>query len=348
MAQLLGRGQITLAVLHSGKSMQLLLSCGTPATQFFSRRTKSYVPDYTVQHVVIFPELYFSGTADNQIANVSDMKWTINGGNPIEYGGSALSHAPYSMTINKNMVSSPQLDIRFQCTVTDPDTKLKSKMSADICFTKQETENFTPALRLETPDGILFKNENPKTLKAVCRLFMGSHEVKDRITYSWFELRGKEYVRLEDTAWICGQGTQELTVAFDYIKEKNTFKCEVKFEGTTYSEFVEFARQTDPYILKIENKTGDKMRNGQGVIECEAHLYRSGKMVPDELVDKLFDFKWKKFNKNTGREDTGWRKPVARKIQLNKNDVDRLSTFTCEVAGKSSLAFTYKLPFTLT
>ena len=93
-------------------------------------------------------------------------------------------------------------------------------------------------------------------------------------------------------------------------------------------------------------KNGDKMKNGAGVIPCEAHLYRSDVQIPDEEAEKKFIFQWKKYSKLTGQEVTTWRNPAARAIELTKTDIDKLSTFMCEVKEKNN-TFTYKLPLKL-
>ncbi len=344
--KLVGRGQYTIVKLHDGKSMQLNLLCSQPHIQYFSRLDHTFSPDYVTSPVVITPELLFSGNADNQISNVTSPAWTINGKAPIEYAGIVSSSSPYSLTINKNLVYSPQLKIDFSCMVKDPDTGLSVKISATTCLTKQETDSLTPTMILETPDGNFFKNEIFDKLTATCKLMLGSDELTLSIKRKWYCMVDNNYVELEDNSFVNGQGTNTLTVYSDYIKDQASFKCEIKYNDAIYTEFVTFFKQSDQYVLKIENKNGDKMKNGAGTIQCEAHLYRGDVLVPDEEVEKKFTFQWKKYSKLTGQEVTSWRNPAARAIELTSKDIDKLSTFMCEVKEKNN-SFAYRLPLTL-
>lgn len=342
----IGRGQYTIVKLHDGKSMQLNLLCNHHHVQYFSRLDHSFSPNYVVDPIVVTPELLFSGATDNQISNISSPEWTINGKKPIEYSGVVSSSLPYTLTINKNLIDTAQLKIEFSGMVKDPDTGLNVKISGSTCFTKQETDNLTPTMILETPDGNFFKNEIFDKLTATCKLMLGSEELTLSTKRKWFCMENGNYVELVDNSYVQGQGTNTLTVCSDYTTDQTSFKCEIEYNKATYTEFVTFFKQVDPYIIKIEMKNGDKMKNGAGVIPCEAHLYRSDVQIPDEEAEKKFIFQWKKYSKLTGQEVTTWRNPAARAIELTKTDIDKLSTFMCEVKEKNN-TFTYKLPLKL-
>lgn len=345
-SKLVARGQFTLVHLHDGKGMQMYLKCNQPTVQHYSLVTHRYSPDYTNTAVEIVPELYFSGSSDNQIAHIKNTAWTINGQPPIQFGGFAETALPFKLKINKNLTGANQLDIAFSCVVTDPDTKLEITQKASICITKQEIDSFTPMLLLTTPKGTLFKNELYDKLTAECRLMVGSSEIIDGVKHKWYEQQTDGYVPIEDSVFLNGQGTNTLNVVYSHIQKKISYKCEVLYKGSTYTEFVTFSKQSDPYIISIENKNGDKMHNGQGVIYCEAHLSRGGQPVSDELAETMFAFQWKKYKKHSGVQDTSWRNPTTRVIELTKEDIDTLSTFTCEVTAKNNV-FPYVLPIIL-
>lgn len=348
MAQLVGRGQYTLVHLHDGKHMQLYLSSNLHTVQHYSRLTHQFSPDFSVTPIKITPELYFSGSGDNQISLILQPKWKINGQDPIHYSGVVDVENPYTLTINENLLTNVQLDIVFCCVVADPDTGLKVQISSNICIAKQETDGFTPTMLLDTPDGCLFKNEQHNELTAVCKLMIGSRNLISELKCIWYII-GKDGTPtlLQDSLLVHGQGTDTLTVASDYISTQTSFKCVIKYKEAIYTEFVTFSKQIDPYFLKIENRNGDKMVNGRGVIICEAHIYRSGVMLDDAKAEDLFTFIWRKYNKHTGQEDLSWRGAFERSITLNKDDIDTLSTFTCEITPKSNLRFPYTLPFKL-
>lgn len=341
--KLIGRGQYTLVKLHDGKHMQLHLSCNLPSIQYFSRLTHSFSPDYMLTPLIISPELYFSGSNDNQIAYISKPVWTINNVNPIEFAGVISAFNPYTLTINKNMIDATQMDIEFNCTVTDPDTLLDVNIVAKICFTKQEIENLTPTMILETPNGNFFKNEIHNSLTAVCKLMQGPEEVSYRTKRTWYYMQDNQYTKIEDNLFVYGQGTNTLTVLADFIREQASFKCEIIYNNSIYTEFVTFFKQSDPYILKVESRNGDKMKNGEGIVYCEAHMYRSDIMIPDVEAERMFVFQWKKYNRLSGKQDVNWRNPSTRVIELTKSDINTLSTFMCEVKQQNK-TFTYRLP----
>jgi len=345
--KLVGRGQYTIVKLHDGKHMQLHLACNLSTIQHFSRLSHTFSPNYTVTPLVITPEVYFSGSQTNQNKTITNPVWQINGDSPIRYGGIVSGNAPYSLTIHKNMAVYHQLHITFSCTVIDPDTLMENNMTSQICITKQEIESITPTMIMELPSGNLFKNEIYDSLSAVCKLMIGTEQMLHGVEYVWYHLHNNQYVKVQDNFYIQGQNTNTLTVLSDFVNKQSDFKCEVKYGNTLYTEFVTFAKQIDPYTLTVENKNGDKMRNGEGVIYCEAHIHRSGEMLPDDLAESMFMFQWIKCSRLTGEQDKTWRNPTTRAIELTKSDIDTLSTFICEVKLKNN-ALTYRLPLNLT
>ena len=348
MKKPIGRGQYTIVHLHDGKCMQMNLLSNLPTIQHYSLINKNYSPDYTTTPIVITPELYFSGSKDNQISKVKNPVWTINGEAPIQYGGVVKPGPPYSLTINKNMVVTMQLNIVFSCIVTDPDTLLDVKISSDICYSKQDVDGYTPMMMLETPDGNLFKNEIFDSLTAVCKLMVGTKDISTNLKKVWYSTtKNGQYVELKDSFLVNGQGTNTLKVSREHVTSQSLFKCEIYYKDSIYTEFVTFSRQIDPYTLKIENKNGDKMKNGYGVIYCEAHVYRSGQMIPDDKAERMFKFKWRKYNKYTGVLDEDWRSPTTRTVELTSSDIDTLSTFMCELTLNTGTGLPYTLPFNL-
>lgn len=346
--KLVGRGQYTLVELHDGKNMQLHLNSNTPFIQSYSLETKKFSPDYSERVLKITPELYFTGATGNQISLIKNPVWKINDKDPIYYGGVVSSSLPYELSINKNMVEYNQLHITFTCVVTDPDTKLDIKISKHISFSKQTIAPLTPTMMLEYPNGCIFKNEIYSELTAVCKLVKGNKDVTSDIEYIWYSVNGDVEKLISNDRLVSGQGTNTLRVSLDYVNSKSEFKCEIRYRGSTYSEYVTFNRQSDPYLLVVENKNGDKMKNGEGVIICEAHLERGKVIVDDTVAESMFNFQWFKYNKYTGEKDVSWRNPVARRIELTKKDIDRLSTFICEVTYKNkNIGLPYKLPIML-
>lgn len=345
--KLVGRGQYTIVKLHDGKHMQLHLTCNLSTIQHFSRLSHTFSPNYAVTPLVITPELFFSGSQVNQSQIIINPVWKINGESPIRYGGIVSSSNPYSLTIHKNMASYNQLHITFNCVAVDPDTLEENNLTAQLCVTKQEIESITPTMILELPNGNLFKNEIYSTLSAVCKLMVGTEQLLHGVKYVWYYLHNGQYVEIQDNLYVQGQNTNTLTVLTDFVSKQADFKCEVCYANTIYTEFVTFAKQIDPYTLKVENKNGDKMRNGEGTIYCEAHIYRSGEMLPDALAEEMFVFQWIKCSRLTGEQDITWRNPTTRAIELTKSDIDTLSTFICEVKLKNN-TLTYRLPLNLT
>ena len=344
--KLVGRGQYTLVSLHDGKSMQVHLNSNLPSIQFFSRQKNAYAPNYTKDNLVISPELLFSGSEESQIGCIKNIVWTINDDLPIAYGGTVSQLAPYSLTISQNMESCNQLHVRFRAVVVDPDTSLEVGIASELCFTKQEEANSTPVLLLEYPNGGVFKNDIYKSLSASSKLMVGSQDISELAQYTWYKLQDKQYVIVEDNVGIFGQSTNTINVLLSHIQDKLHFKCVVKYKNATYTDYVTFSKQTDPFICKIENRNGDKMHNGVGEILCEAHIYQGGVQIPDEDAERLFTFNWVKYSKLSGAKDPAWSNLTGRKIALNKQDIDKLSTFVCEV-NRSDQAFPYRLPFVL-
>lgn len=346
MSEIIARSQITVADLKDGKSAQLVLSGNYAYVQQYSLFTKLYSPDYTKKPFIVTPEVYFTGSKENCISRVTLPKWTINGKDIVEYGGVMQNQSPYSLTINNNLSTASQLIIEFSCNITDADTNKVLVLKNSICITKTTLEAQTPIAIIDTPNGNLFKNEIFSELSAICRLMVGAVRMDLRTTYKWSRLVNGQYQEFVDDAFLKGQDTNTLTVHADFVGREESFRCEVTYENNVYREYVSFLKRDDPYMMRVTSKNGDKMKNGEGVILCEAHVSRGDVDIPDSNAEKRFLFNWKKYNKLTGQQDTSWRNPTTRAIELTKDDIDSLSTFICEMKELNN-SFIYKLPFTL-
>lgn len=344
-SKMVARGWYTLVEMYDGKSMQLTLSCNHPLVQQYDQSEMRYVPDYAADPLVIVPKLHITGKDGDQARYLTDIRWTINGGSVLDYGGVVQNSPTPILIVGNNIFNASSFNIKLVCNVVDPDNGVKTQASADLCVSKQDIGKEMPVMMMSTPNGYLFKNEKFDKLSAVAKLFSGAKDLTEETEITWFLIK-QIPVELIDTEFVSGQGTNTLTVMRESVTDDVTYECRMKYKNSTYSEFATFSKQTDNYTVEIENKNGDKMTNGVGEIYCEAHIYRGKERLSDSEAEKKFNFCWKRYNKRTGELDANWRSPIARKLVLNKDDVNTLSTFICEVTAKNN-AFPYTIPFVL-
>ena len=141
-ASAIARGQITIVDLNDGKSINLFLSSNQPATQIFNKENSSYNPSYASSpYLVISPEVYVSGSTDNQVAHLLGTPvWKINGSTDLSaFSATAETTSPYTLTIKKNLTSVTQLTI--ECTVTYVDPETTAQTVAKALFTVTKVEN---------------------------------------------------------------------------------------------------------------------------------------------------------------------------------------------------------------
>lgn len=341
----IARGQITIVDLNDGRSINLFLSSNRPATQIFNKENSSYNPTYTASpYLTISPEVYVSGSADNQVAQLAaPPTWRINGSTDLSsFGATAATTSPYALTIKQNLTATTQLTIECTVTYVDPETTAQTVAKAVYTITKVENTGQQIRAVIYAPNGSVFKNGLTSSLTAHCDMWRGSTIDDTKVTYSWYRLENGTWTKLisTNTYGITGCTTNEISIPADAVLNIDSFKCICKDTDTasgTYnsevSDIITFADMTDPYQVEISAPSGTTLTSGMTSTTLTVNLWQNG----GQLLDSFFTgatCTWRKFNK-LGVQDTSWGTSgvkTGRSITVTRDEISVAATFTVEIS----------------
>ena len=190
MASTIARGQISFIDLNDGKNISLYLVSNSPLTQLYDVDTHEYAPDYSVNNLVITPNLFVSGESGNRMGDTSGVPtYTING-SPISSfssGVSVASTAPYALTISKNSIVNSNF-MTIQCTVNyaDPASTLVTTVTSQITFTKTDTTGELIRAIAYSQDETIFHNvetTGSQTIVLHCDMWRGASIDNTNVAY---------------------------------------------------------------------------------------------------------------------------------------------------------------------
>lgn len=193
MSQTAARGQISFIDLNDGKSISLYLVSNQSLMQLYDVDLHTYNPDYTVNNLVVTPNLFVSGKTGNQISHISGTPtWKING-TPISSfasGVSASSTAPFALTISQNNLANASfMTITCEISYVDDDTTLITPATAQITYSLVETTGDLIRAIAYSQDKTIFYNdiiEGVQTITIHCDMWRGAEIDATNVTYQWF------------------------------------------------------------------------------------------------------------------------------------------------------------------
>ncbi len=189
------RGSITLADVNDATSLNAFITSNRTLSQIYSRDTNSYSPDWTQSpYLVLTPSVFMSGVITDQIGvagriKAGSVKWYKDGvqlSNVVGTTEFSTTVAPYSLTIKQNQLSaSPVVQYRFEAEFMDPRTSLGIPFAVDISFAKLENAGALIVAIGYTPDGSVFINSSPSSLKVHCDFWRGNQIDNTQVSYKW-------------------------------------------------------------------------------------------------------------------------------------------------------------------
>ncbi|MEG2239765.1 MAG: hypothetical protein RSB23_06345 [Alistipes sp.] len=339
------RGQITVTDLNDGKSINLFLGSNQPATQIFNKENSTYQPSYTAApYLVIAPEIYVSGSTDNQTSRLKGIPvWKINGSTTLaDYGATAQTTAPYALTIKNNLTSLTSLSV--ECTVIYVDPDNTAETVAKALFTVTKVENTGQQIRAiaYTPNGSVFKNGIVASLTAHCDLWRGSTIDTSNVTYAWQKLIGGVWTAITsaNAAGVTGFTTDTITIPAGAVLNFDSFKCVCKDTdsasgtyNTSVSDLVTIADMTDPYMVEISAPAGTTLTSGMTSTLLTVNVWQNGALLSDSWFTGA-TCTWRKFDK-TGKLDTTWGTSgvkTGRTLTVTKAEITVAATFTVDIS----------------
>ncbi len=139
-------GQITLIDLNDAKSLNAYIQANQAKAQLYNPNTGALTPDWTVApNLVLTPELYISGSANNIIAQAKSITWYEAGSTtPIATGANGYTIGasnPKALTISQNKLTAAAPQKSYVCEIVYYDTPTQSdvKVKAEIDFVRVDT-----------------------------------------------------------------------------------------------------------------------------------------------------------------------------------------------------------------
>lgn len=191
----IARGQITIIDLNDSVSINAFITSNKATTQIYSKDTASYSPSWTASpYLVLTPSVYMSGDTTNQISvagriKAGSVKWYKDGVALSNIAGTtefSTTAAPYALTVKQNQLSAATtVRYRFEAIFIDPRTSLELPFAADIAFARVDNAGALICAIAYTPDGSVFQNASPSSLKVHCDMWRGNQIDTTNVSYVW-------------------------------------------------------------------------------------------------------------------------------------------------------------------
>ena len=175
---------------------------------------------------------------------------------------------------------------------------------------------------LYAPNGSVFLNQSG-SLTIQTSAYNGTTPITSGATYVW-----KKYVSGE---WqtISGQTGASLSVAGSTVNGVQAFQCVMTYGGKTYTDTLTLTDKSDNYQATIESSGGDVFKNGIGTSILLCRLFQNGAEVDADGAGHTY--KWYRRDKDGAPLDSGAVFATGKSIEIDGDDVDIKTTFTCEV-----------------
>lgn len=350
MAKVLANGQITIVDLNDGKAVQCFTQASLGDTQIYTPDTNTYTPSYSASAPnVITAKVYVTGSSDDQAPTsaCTGWSWKVDG-----VAATPVSGKSWQLNIAANIAKdSPNKQIEWSCTYTDPDTGATTKCIGYKTISMAKSGGALQMVQIETPDGNTFDSSNSgNTLKAVAKFYRGNVQDTTVTSMKWQKLNISAGTWSDITAGVSTSGgVSTLSVKADDVLNFQTFKCTVVDGSDTAYQIVTFFDASDPYVVEVYSLTGDKIVNGAQGTELFARVWRDGNVVEDGATVKAdksatestikFSYTWTKYDSKG--EPSNWNKTSSSVnaskmpyVTVDKDDVSVRATFTCEVSSK--------------
>jgi hypothetical protein len=201
MAQKIARGQVTIIDQNDAVSIQAFISSNLALTQIYNKDNDSYTPNWTSgTGLILTPSLFAGGSVDKitSVGNAASLTLGVKTGSVKWYKNNTLitsgqdgctigaSSAKYALTIKTNhmTLTAPQVQYKIEGIYIDANG-LEIPFWATIQFTQHQSAGATIAAIAYAPDGVIFKNDEVKTLRAHCDLWRGATIDTTNVTYCW-------------------------------------------------------------------------------------------------------------------------------------------------------------------
>lgn len=198
---------------------------------------------------------------DQQVFSLADTGLTIvwkkkegigqeTGLGPDEFVGNGI------LTVRENLlgaIESGMLTYYAYVTYTDPTTGNRANVVSDITLTRIKSGvqgTSAVVMTLFAPEGNIFL-QGQGMLPIEVSAYKGADDITTQSTYQWYAFEAGNW------ATIAGENAKTLLVDGRNVKGVKSFRCEMTFDGDTYSDVFTMMDRADSYQAIIESSAGE-------------------------------------------------------------------------------------------
>lgn len=366
---ILARGSATVVDLHDAPVLQAVIGASKVVTQTYNNTTQKWNPDYIAAAQVLTLFVNKAGSTGNLIdthtSQFSNIKWyklVANTKTPVTTttGADAVSGKANSVMTTKTNVPFENNAIRWivEGQWTDPVSSLLVPFSASIDLTLVQLAKAALIPNVYAPDGDMFRNNTPVSLKICADLYKDGVISAGNKTYKWFASDGSIAVAQDDDGgalWrkldkltgtvgevvnkTFGVETTEqgvLTVFPDAVVNAQTYKVVIEdraggTSGTKVTQYITLRDMDDTMVVTVEGET--VIKNSAGSVTLTARVWRAG--VELDTNGTLYTYKWYKFVNNVPDVAFGTNShKLGKSLTLGGADIQGKAEFRPEVHGQ--------------
>ena len=207
-------------------------------------------------------------TVGTPVATVGDTN-TAPDGMAVTKGNVANNEVPITITLTAGKTlggTSGKITVPVTAPVNTTLTIFWSKVNTGA--TGADGKNAV-IFSLYAPDGTVFVNqEGTKTIQT--QAYDGPNIISSGATYKWYKYASGSWTV------ISGQTGSSLVVSGSSVVGQASFKCEMTYGGTVYTDIITMIDKTDNYQLVVDSTAGDVFKNTIGETCLIAHLWQNG------------------------------------------------------------------------
>lgn len=360
MAKPIATGSYTIIDYNDAPLLNGWITANGPINQTYLPDTDQYNPDYSTKNLKLTASLFASGTSsdllDSSGSIITNMQWKI-----LNESG-VITNIPGAITrdyvVKENLTNDYSKTYLFTCQYTQPTSRVSVPVQISINLTKTVNGSGIQDLKIYTPNGNIFKNNNAETLTIEAQLWLGSKVVNNvtSSSFKWWEMDpdGVGGSHGVGTGWteivtstaagaykvtfVSSSNTSILEVPRDLVVSSEVYMCTCQDpeDGSIYKATQVITDTTDPITVIIESTGGDKFKNGIGSTVLTARLFQNDSEI--DTAGSKYTYNWYKYDKGgnlVGPDgspsvgDTPYF--VGKKLSITGDNVDEKATFNCDI-----------------
>lgn len=362
-------GQITIIDLYDAPSLNAWIGASQNTVQTYNNTLQTYTPNYGSTNQVLTLNLTKAGSLTSLLgAAVTNIKWyKIVGATKTEITSVAVGDNEYKSGTNNSVLtvklntSTTDNSVIYSAESTwlDPDSQLPVAFSAQIPITVVQLAKAAVIGVLSAPDGDVFRNNTPASLKLNADLYKDGALSGGSKKFKWFAADsavstsqdadgGVGWRKITATTGTTGEVANSsfdaavttqgvLTVYPNAVNSSQAYKVVITdnaggTSGTKVTAYITLTDLDDPIMVIIDSTGGTVLKNGVGTMTLTARLWQNGVEI-DTVPTYAYTYTWGRWENNalvTTWGTSGYK--TGKTLAIGTDDVNSKTMFKCEVS----------------